>query len=167
MKPFKFYMPAEDGNNCYIHNMFFTPIIAYLVENKIPHSIESGNLASIKDSTLFIMCMYLNKDTILMLKNNGNFICSFDANDSTTLFHHYFHIDEAKQIDLIMKFAGIQKTETSIETVIDNKVNYSLMDIPFATGNCKEVYKHFVDTNRIHPMPHVPWTANIKPPYVK
>lgn len=116
---------------------------------------ELDAIAEVKNSTVLMMADLLTPNLIKILKDNENFICSFDQNDGACLDSKLWYAEETKLIDLIFKFSGIQKEEPSFELRLNN-FKFEPYLIPYPGWN---TLTYFKTQNRIIPMPHVIWST--------
>uniref|UniRef100_A0A6M3IRU9 Glycosyltransferase n=2 Tax=viral metagenome TaxID=1070528 RepID=A0A6M3IRU9_9ZZZZ len=148
-----FYDPGPPFKNDYLTPMYFDQLKAYCGDNNIT-VVDITDLMTVKNEVILLNAHWLEAGVITRLKENGNTIISFDINDNS-VFTSVVPFDEINHIDLIFKIAGIQKTDTSYEVHIDDDFNFGRELVPFSNF---EKYREIVDSGKVRPLPHVPWT---------
>jgi len=148
-----FYDPNPPVND-YLAIMYFGELRKFCADKGIPVE-EIEDLMTVKNSTVLVNASHLIEGVIPRLKENGNTVISFDINDNT-YFTDVVPEDDMVLIDLIFKVAGLQKTESSYELVIDDDLNYIRKKFKFRDGNWGR-YFDVLESGRIRPLPHVPW----------
>ncbi|MCK5609733.1 hypothetical protein KAR91_48110 [Candidatus Pacearchaeota archaeon] len=141
-----FYDPAPLKND-YLTIIYLREIRKFCIDKGIPVE-DISDLMAVKNSTVLANASWLEPGTITRIKENGNVLISFDINDHT-YFTHCVSEKEVLYIDLIFKVAGLQKTKTSYEMVVDDDFNYSREKQEFGWGKYFEA--------NIRPLPHPPW----------
>ena len=142
----------------YLAHKFFPPLIKYGETKNIPIT-NIDSLDSIKNSVVIMFANYFTKDTIPLLKNNGNRLISFDVNDSSWLDEAYrFSPALSNALDLIFKFSGIPKVQYSDEVQIANDLTY-YKHKKYYIENAQDwdSFCFLRDSDKIVPMPHIPW----------
>jgi hypothetical protein len=141
--------------NEYYTTMYQKPLCKFCQKHSIPFE-ESKDLMAVKNSILLVLGQHLTPETIIRIKENGNFLVVFDINDNSVLTGTYGASDEVVLIDLIFKISGIQKTQGSYEVCIDNDLNYTREKKKFQGGNWGK-YFEMVAAGKIKSLPYPSW----------
>ena len=153
--PLAIYDPNPVRNE-YLSQMYFDSIVAYLNESGV-NVTRICDLDGVRDSTILINGDFLTPDVIVRLKQGGNILISFDINDSSFLTGAYRFEQEALQIDLILKIAGIQKSNTNDDLAIDKDFNFTLKQRNFLPYDAWSTYSTMASRRTLQSLPYVPW----------
>jgi len=163
MKNIYIYDP-EPFLHDYVSHKFLTPLLKYgTTKGMTIKKINSFDEA--KNGIVLSFSGHLKSDVIKKLKEDNNFIGSFDITDSTWLSEAYRWDHEAcSSLDAIFKFSGIPKYQYSQELQIGEDLTYYKHDYPYMEDKEWQYFCNLKENNKIIPMPHIPWQQyNIVP----
>jgi hypothetical protein len=155
-----------DSLCCYRPDICVEPALMTLQEyrsdpawTKGEHSLQAVTdvLKKYRNETILIDAESLTPEMIVLLKENQNRIVAFDINDNSVFCYSYSDSPAILDVDMIFKVAGIQKTNHSYETMIDENCEYGLISKRFMSPVNWVYYRSLKEENRIHPLPYVLW----------
>ena len=114
-------------------------------------------LEGLKNETVLIESEQLNSEIIDKLKNGNNKIIAFDINDNSCFCYSYSENPKILDIDLIFKFAGIQKEYSEVETSISSDCSYGLKPSLFMNEVNQSLYSELKSKNKLFSLPYVLW----------
>ena len=143
------------GRHSFAEGVYFQNIASYLKQNgtrtKFLESIDE-----VQSSLVIAAGQDWTSDVILKAKDRNNTLVSFDVNDNTQLTDTYRDKEEAYLLDYIFKAGGVQ-LQDSEDLYINQNLDLEAKLRPFyISDKTTEIYNHFVMSNKIIPLPHVP-----------
>lgn len=159
---FVFYDPQPFKND-YVSRMFLAPMQAYAEHNGIP-ARRTNELAPVADGTFVCNADYYTPEVIRWFHENNCPMVAISCIDSAYLSESFRHAPEILMLNRVFAVTGIQNTNISNATVIDDNFNITTEPRRFLPEEDWNRFDEMRQTGRLLSLPYVPWDSMENPP---